>query len=212
MGHGSTMTFASSDPSFSDDQVKALMKHIRIVFFETGEGNVGTPETILAYGKLDVDNATLGVDGVTAKMYIAKAVDNAFEYTYTVDVDGTPTTKTTLLFEKEVTEGETTTTKYYTDVDCTKEFTEATVNKDATNSKDVTEIKDNKITSLNQNQEKRISALVYLDGETITNKDVAASAAQSMSGKVNFQFATDAKLVPMEYGDLHTPNTPSTNN
>lgn len=67
------------------------------------------------------------------------------------------------------------------------------------------------ITSLTQNQPKNISALVYLDGETIENADVAADVAQTMSGTANFQFASDANLKPMEYGDLYTPNAPEAN-
>jgi hypothetical protein len=40
---------------------------------------------------------------------------------------------------------------------------------------------------------------------------VAADVAQTMSGTANFQFASDATLNPMEYGDLYTPNAPEAN-
>lgn len=66
---------------------------------------------------------------------------------------------------------------------------------------------DRVITDLTQNQEKHVSVLVYLDGETMDNSDVAADVAQSLAGKANFQFASDANLVPMEYGDLYKPET-----
>ena len=67
------------------------------------------------------------------------------------------------------------------------------------------------ITSLDQNIQKNISVLVYLDGETMTNEDVAATAENSLTGTVNIQFASSANLVPMEYGDLYTPDADTSN-
>lgn len=64
---------------------------------------------------------------------------------------------------------------------------------------------DNVIMPLTQNQAHRLSVLVYLDGEKITNADVAATASTSMTGTMNLQFSSSATLVPMEYADLHTP-------
>ena len=65
---------------------------------------------------------------------------------------------------------------------------------------------DNVIMPLTQNQAHRLSVLVYLDGEKITNADVAATASTSMTGSMNLQFSSSATLVPMEYADLHTPS------
>ena len=59
------------------------------------------------------------------------------------------------------------------------------------------------ITALNQNVATPVSVLVYLDGETITNADVAAQAVSSVTGTMNLQFASSAELVPMDYSDLH---------
>ena len=61
------------------------------------------------------------------------------------------------------------------------------------------------ITQLSPGVEHRVSVLVYLNGENISNADVAAVAedAKSMSGTLNLQFASSANLVPMEYADLH---------
>lgn len=59
------------------------------------------------------------------------------------------------------------------------------------------------ITALNQNVATPVSTLVYLDGESITNADVAAQAAASVTGTMNLQFASSAELVPMDYSDLH---------
>ena len=58
------------------------------------------------------------------------------------------------------------------------------------------------IVELAQNEAKAISVLVYLDGTTVTNKDVATSGSASMVGNMNLQFASSATLVPMEYADL----------
>ena len=55
------------------------------------------------------------------------------------------------------------------------------------------------ITPLQQNIATAVSTLVYLDGETLTNKDVANA---ELKGTMNIQFSSSADLVPMEYGDL----------
>ena len=57
------------------------------------------------------------------------------------------------------------------------------------------------IMPLTQNTVHELSVLVYLDGETITNKDVA-NATESMKGSMNLQFSSSATLVPMEYTNL----------
>ena len=67
---------------------------------------------------------------------------------------------------------------------------------------------DAKIMDLVQNVATSLSALVYLDGSNISNKDVAAKAQTSMVGKMNLQFSSSANLVPMEYADHHQPATP----
>lgn len=68
---------------------------------------------------------------------------------------------------------------------------------------------DTAIAALAQNTAKKVSVLVYLDGEDIENEHVAATDVTSVTGSMNLQFASDADLVPMEYGDLHTPATPT---
>lgn len=67
------------------------------------------------------------------------------------------------------------------------------------------------ITRLVQNEGKAVSALVYLDGDNITNADVA-NAASSMTGSMNLQFSTNVPLVPMEYTPLmgQTTEVPET--
>ena len=207
MGHGSTMSFASASTGFPTDKVKALMSHIRIVFFNPDVKDGGCD--IYAYAKLDMSKAEVSNGQVTAPMYLYETVtaytlDNATVYrsepVVTTNEDGTTTTTYT----------------YYSD-SAMKTLVD-TVSDDAENeaiaqtAKTVeVEKEDRIITALTQNALQKVSALVYLDGETITNADVAAEAAASMTGTANFQFASDAKLQPMEYGDLHTPNAPEAN-
>lgn len=63
------------------------------------------------------------------------------------------------------------------------------------------------ITNLPTNEAVKISALVYLDGETITNADVGTGAL-SMSGRMNLQFSSSANLVPMDYSAGYAPANP----
>ncbi|MBE6971418.1 MAG: hypothetical protein E7446_04770 [Ruminococcaceae bacterium] len=51
------------------------------------------------------------------------------------------------------------------------------------------------------NTAKAVSALVYLDGDQVTNADVV-NAATAMTGTLNLQFSSSAELVPMENAAL----------
>lgn len=64
---------------------------------------------------------------------------------------------------------------------------------------------DSAIVGLTKNDQTHVSVLVYLDGEELENEDVAATDVQSVVGKMNIQFASDANLKPMIYGDLYSP-------
>ncbi len=145
LGKGSTMTFSTTDPTFTKDNILRLAGNIKIVFYETTTGK------IYATAKLDTENVTETAEGYQANICIVGA-DGAL----------------------------------------------------------ITNEADAKITSLNPNEAKYISALVYLDGENIQNSDVSA-IAQSLTGKLNLQFASSAELVPMDYSDLHQ-KAPSDNN
>ena len=196
MGHGSTMTFQAVSTDFDNDQVKKLMKSIRVVFFTPAVAE-GENNTIVAYAKLDVDNATIGADGVTANLYLYTSTTTT---TCTVTIDGNAQT----VYKKAENE-------YYT----TSTFDEGTKVADGIEVKEVTTtteemIKaqdDAKIIALQQNVATALSALVYLDGETIGNDDVAATAAKSLTGTMNLQFSSSATLVPMEYANLHQSGT-----
>ena len=63
---------------------------------------------------------------------------------------------------------------------------------------DGTEEHDESITlaKLNQNQAQRLSVVVWLDGDTVDNGDVA-NAAQSITGSMNLQFSSSVELQPM---------------
>jgi hypothetical protein len=107
-------------------------------------------------------------------------------------------------------------TNYYTKTESTV-YTETTTPADASEVfiKKITTagenvLTDNVITSLTQNEATQVSVLVYLDGEHITNAHVASTAATSVTGTMNLQFASSANLVPMEYADLHIPATENT--
>lgn len=130
LGGGSTMTFESTDASFSAASVLSLMNSICVVFTDDS-GN------ILLEAELDTANAILTESGAG----------------YTADLVST---------------------------------TESDV-----------------ITALTQNVATSVTAIVYLNGETVTNADVAAEAETSMTGTMNLQFASDASLVPMDNADLY---------
>ena len=51
--------------------------------------------------------------------------------------------------------------------------------------------------SMPKNKAQQVSAVVWLDGNQITNADVAATELQSMSGTLNLQFTTDIALSPV---------------
>ena len=57
------------------------------------------------------------------------------------------------------------------------------------------------LTALGQNTEEKVSVLVYLDAENLENEHVSATTAKSITGVMNLQFASDADLVPMPYGN-----------
>lgn len=54
-----------------------------------------------------------------------------------------------------------------------------------------------KLMDLEQNKAKKLTVIVYLDGPTVTNADVA-NAETSLEGTLNLQFSSNADLKPME--------------
>ena len=79
---------------------------------------------------------------------------------------------------------------------------------DTTNTPNVDESK--MLCALTQNVPQAISALVYLDGNTVTSADVLAD--ENVTAILNLQFASSAELKPMENSELKTgknTNTPA---
>ena len=64
------------------------------------------------------------------------------------------------------------------------------------------------IKGMEANTSVKLSALVFLDGDEVTNADVA-NATMSMTGSLNLQFASSATLVPMENTSLRGEATSS---
>ena len=208
MGAGSTMTFVSTTTDFSADQMKELMGAIRVVFFDPMQGN-----KVLGYAKLDMANATVtGGNTVTASLYLYTTV--AASTTYEAAT------------AEQITAGKAGSIKLYTETETegTKTYTEVTdlttivddgdyfvQNATAATERFLTGT-DAKITALTQNTATAVSALVYLDGENVGNDDVAATAATSMNGTMNLQFASSANLVPMEYTPLIVAGTTTEGN
>jgi hypothetical protein len=65
------------------------------------------------------------------------------------------------------------------------------------------------LTSLNKNAATQISAIVWLDGNSVSNSDLG-TAAQSMTGTLNLQFATDVELTPAQNTALKGITTTTT--
>ncbi len=65
-----------------------------------------------------------------------------------------------------------------------------------------TKVEDGVLCALTKNTAQKLTAVVYLDGNTVTNADVA-NAQMSMTGTMNLQFASDAELTPMQNATLN---------
>ena len=199
LGGGSYMVFASTSSDFTTNQVKELMKAIRIVFFTPDEHN-----TVLGYAKLDVDTAEVGADGVKAMMYMYEIVD-AKLYTYnngTEDIEEVYYVKDGAYY-KVTDEGVATTASTVAgDNTALADAIFANTTFERKLSED-----DAVITELPQNDEVFVSTLVYLEGDPnkggVENEDVSATGTLSVTGSMNIQFSSSAELTPMEYGDLH---------
>ena len=204
MGHGSAMTFKATTSDLSDDQIKDLMRAIRIVFFDTTTG------VIKANAKLDVNAATFGTDGWTAKMYLytetAGTSTESYEQATADQIAAAKLDDATVVLYTQNQIGEDGETTYTAVTDkSTIQDSGVTYFVKETNTTAAGENRktDGAIMALSQNTPVALSCLVYLDGENVGNDDVAATAASSMSGTMNLQFASSANLVPMEYANLH---------
>lgn len=218
-GGGSYMQFTSNDTqTFSVDELRALMSALRVVFVEpqTVGGTGAVTYNVLGVAAADItgetDNdgittytgGTLTQNGVEVKTQSAERDDKSEStgtaavdanglkaelrlYNYTVE-DGVLTLK-----GQKVTTSTTTTTDDETASEAGKRETETKT----------TETPDNTLTSLTQNVAKKITAIVYLDGDIVDNTMVA-NAATSMTGSLNLQFSSSAALKPMEESGMRS--------
>lgn len=203
-GGGSYMQFTSNDTqTFSVDELRALMSALRVVFVEpqsVSDGQVTynvlgvaaadiTGSTDNSTGLTTYTGGTLTKDGVAAETE-AEATANGLKaelrlYNYTVGTDGVLT-----LDGQKVTTSTTT-----TETETTGEANDAETG--------TTKTPDNTLTSLTQNVAKKITAIVYLDGDIVDNTMVA-NALTSMTGSLNLQFSSSAALKPMEESGMRS--------
>ena len=198
MGGGSTMTFKSSSIDFDNEKVKELMKSVKIIFFDpTNNSN-----TVLATAKLDAANATVTADGVVANIVLYTMV--AGETTYspaTAENIAAGQAGTVTLYTSSEVDGTTTYTAVADKSTITADGTYFVATTAAATEKLLTGEGEAVITALAQSQAQAVSVLVYLDGTTIDNGDVA-NGTESVKGVMNLQFASSANLTPMNYTEL----------
>ena len=144
-GAGSSMTFkavtnAQGNALLKDEEVKSLMKSIRVTFLDPN-GN----SSQLAV--LDMNTAKATADGIKADLKLGNYDVNG-DFKPVVNVSGTD-------YDDSIT-----------------------------------------LAKLNQNQAQCLSVVVWLDGDTVDNGDVA-NAAQSITGSMNLQFSSSVELQPM---------------
>ena len=201
MGHGSTMTFTSTTTDFTVDQLKSLIGAIRVVFFDPMDNNA-----VLGTAKLDLTEGAYTVTGgntITASLFLYEDTEASTTYE-AATAEQKATTDPTVLYTKDADADTYTAVE---DKNSLVEGTEYFVKVETLAGEQKLEGNDAVIKALTQNTATAVSALVYLDGENITNADVAATASTSMTGTMNLQFASSANLVPMEYTPLIVAGT-----
>ena len=179
-GGGSYMEFRTSNTTnFSVDELRALMSALRVVFVEPVKTeNAGV--TTLTYNVL----------GVAAADITRSTNDNGATYTYeggTFMKDGAEVTDAA---GADGLKAELYLNTYEVDGGVLK-----LTGKKTTGEADAAA--DNTLTALTQNVAKKVTAIVYLDGDIVDNTMVA-NAASSMTGSLNLQFSSSATLKPME--------------
>ena len=180
-GGGSYMEFRTSNTTnFSVDELRALMSALRVVFVE--------PVKTESAG---VTTLTYNVLGVAAADITRRTDDNGATYTY----EG----GTFMKDSAEVTDAASANglkAKLYLNTYEVKDGV-LTLNGKKTTGEAADAPADNKLTALTQNVAKKVTAIVYLDGDIVDNTMVA-NAASSMTGSLNLQFSSSATLKPME--------------
>lgn len=185
-GGGSYMQFTTTNAkTFSVTEVRALMSALRVAFVAP-KGTDDAPQyDILGIAKLDITSVTDQTSGITT--YTGGTI---------IDKDG-----------KELAKGATDTTTGAAGIKAKLALYDYTLNDDGTLT--IGAAKGNGVLkALTQNHAEKVTAIVYLDGDIVDNTMVA-NAAESMSGKLNLQFASSATLKPMENTNMREGGSPS---
>lgn len=206
-GSGSVATFNFGDSGMTYAQGKNLLESFRVVFFDPAEGTV--------YGTAKFDELSADGDGVTSitgKLQLISTTTTVGKYTlgqdaYVVETEATADTEATYKLKDgfkvgdEVPSADNCTSYVATGLTATayEALAKTTVKADDVTTDTFTG--GNTLTSLPQNTVKKVSMLVYLDGNNIDNAAVNA-VGSSGSLDLNVQFASDANLVPMENSAL----------
>ena len=198
-GGGSYMQFTTENvKQFSVTEVRALMSALRVVFVEPtdikveGDGTVSANYTVLGIAKPEITGTTAADTGITTYTggtVIDKNGNIIAGENVTDDATGAAGIKAELaLYNYTVNE----------DKSITLTGKKGTTSGEEGNQ---TFTPDTVLTALTQNVAKKVTAIVYLDGDIVDNTMVA-NAVRSMKGKLNLQFASDANLVPMQNANM----------
>lgn len=184
-GGGSYMEFRTSNTTnFSVAELRALMSALRVVFVEPDQKTAEDGTTTLTYNVL----------GVAAADITRSSGDNGATYTYTGGTlmkDGTALAENADTATANGLKAELYLNNYEVDGGI------LTLKGKKTTGEGAAAAEDNTLTALNQNVAKKVTAIVYLDGDLVDNTMVA-NAASSMTGSLNLQFSSSATLKPME--------------
>lgn len=185
-GGGSYMQFTTTNAkTFSVTEVRALMSALRVAFVAPQGTDDATQYDILGIAKLDITSVTDQHSGITT--YTGGTI---------IDKDG-----------KALADGATDTTTGAAGIKAKLALYDYTLNGDGTLT--IGAAKGNGVLkALTQNHAEKVTAIVYLDGDIVDNTMVA-NAAESMSGKLNLQFASSATLKPMENTNMREGGSPS---
>ena len=217
-GGGSYMTF-TTEAGLSVTKMVKLMRGIRVAFMDK-EGNVFAIAALECdLGRKDYVELSDEEKTSTGKFaYLAGAADGSYQVSDLIskaEYDALPEGKGTVTIDK----GQITAKLYLYDFEMTKKVdvqaSEGVEEKShLTGGLTLTGKKTSAaITALQQDVPQVMTTVVYLDGSVVNNSTVAANAVQSMSGRLNLQFSSDADLVPAEntglkLGDAKREDTP----
>ena len=185
-GAGTYVEFTTENRyEFSKEDVTYLMSAVRVLFVTPNDTNDGYD--ILAIAAPNLKAGINDQSGLPEAAVADSRFDEGVSFADSDSDDSTTVKALLYLYDLEnvaveqVVEGK----EYITTLGTIKSKTE-----------NAETVADFSIVNLEQNKAKKVCALVYLDGDVVDNTMVR-NAATTMSGKVNFQFASSAELIPM---------------